>query len=60
MEALDRTGKKAFDAGILMYLQKVRFFINWPRPDPAGRRNAQQMLWMIYQFKMLLRFPTGL
>jgi hypothetical protein len=40
MEGLDRVGRKAFEAGILD-LRKDDY-LNWPRPDPEGRRSAKQ------------------
>lgn len=40
MDGLHRVGKKALGAGILDLRKK--HFINWPRPDLDGRRNAQQ------------------
>jgi hypothetical protein len=41
MDGLDRVGKEALEAGILK-LRKDDF-LNWPRPDPEGRRNAIQI-----------------
>jgi hypothetical protein len=40
MEALDRIGKKAEHAGMLTL--RKEHYANWPRPDPEGRRNAEQ------------------
>jgi hypothetical protein len=40
MDALDRVGKEALEAGILD-LRKDDF-LSWPHPDPDGRRSAKQ------------------
>jgi len=40
MEGLDRVGRKAFEAGILDL--RKNDYLNWPRPDPEGRRSAKQ------------------
>jgi hypothetical protein len=40
MDALDRVGKEALEAGILD-LRKDDF-VSWPHPDPDGRRSAKQ------------------
>jgi hypothetical protein len=39
-EGLDQVGRKVFEAGILD-LRKDNY-LNWPRPDPEGRRSAKQ------------------
>ena len=40
MEGLDRVGRKVFEAGILDLCEDD--YLNWPRPDPDGRRSAKQ------------------
>ena len=58
MEALNRIGKKAEHAGMLTL--RKEHYINWPRPDPEGCRNAEQKTLDDLPVQDAIEFPIKL